>query len=56
MRYTVIFFLLTLGAALFGFGDITHGISHIAKGIFIVFLFLFLVTFYKEAASPASKQ
>ena len=56
MRYTVIFLLLTLGAAIFGFGDIFHGVSHIAKGIFVVFIFLFLAAFYKEAASPARKQ
>ena len=56
MRYTVIFLLLTLGAAIFGFGDISHGVSHIARGIFVVFIFLFLAAFYKEAASPARKQ
>jgi uncharacterized membrane protein YtjA (UPF0391 family) len=53
MRYTVIFLLLTLGAAIFGFGDISSGISHIAQGVFIVFILLFLGAFYKEAASPA---
>jgi uncharacterized membrane protein YtjA (UPF0391 family) len=44
LRYALIFFIVALIAALFGFGGIAAGAVAIAKILFFVFLIMFLVT------------
>ncbi|HVD99872.1 MAG TPA: DUF1328 domain-containing protein [Cytophagaceae bacterium] len=45
LRWALIFLVIALVAALFGFTDIAAGAAEIAKVIFFVFLVLVLVTF-----------
>jgi len=49
LRYTVIFFLVAVIAALFGFGGLAAGAAVLAKIFFYVFVVLFLVTFILDA-------
>ena len=44
LRYAVIFFVIALVAALFGFGGIAAGATEIAKILFFVFVVLFIVS------------
>ena len=44
LRYALIFFIVALVAALFGFGGIAAGAVAIAKILFFVFLIIFLIT------------
>ena len=44
LRYAVIFLVIGLVAAVFGFGGIAAGATEIAKILFFVFLVLFVVT------------
>lgn len=44
LRYAVIFFVVAIVAALFGFGGIAAGATEIAKILFFVFLILFIVS------------
>lgn len=44
LRWALIFFVLSLVAALFGFGGIAAGAAGIAKILFFVFLAVFVVT------------
>ncbi|MCI5080598.1 MAG: DUF1328 domain-containing protein [Saprospiraceae bacterium] len=44
LRLTLIFFLIALVAAIFGFGGIASGAVALAKLAFYVFLVLFLVS------------
>lgn len=44
LRYAVIFFVIALIAALFGFGGIAAGATEIAKILFFVFIVLFIVS------------
>jgi uncharacterized membrane protein YtjA (UPF0391 family) len=44
LHYAVIFFLIALIAALFGFGGIAAGAAEIAKVLFFIFLVLFVVS------------
>ena len=45
LHYAVVFFVIALVAALFGFGGIAAGTVGIAKVLFFVFLVLAVVTF-----------
>src|SRR6185437_13134699 len=45
LYYAVVFFIIALIAALFGFGGIAAGAAGIAKILFVVFLIVALVTF-----------
>lgn len=45
LHYAVVFFVIALVAALFGFGGIAAGAVGIAKVLFFVFLVLAVVTF-----------
>lgn len=45
LRYAVIFFIIALVAALFGFGGIAAGATEIAKILFFVFIIIAVVTF-----------
>jgi uncharacterized membrane protein YtjA (UPF0391 family) len=44
LHYAVVFFVIALIAALFGFGGIAAGAVEIARILFFVFLVLFLVS------------
>jgi len=44
LRYAAIFFVITIVAALFGFGVIASGAAEIAKILFFVFVVLFVVS------------
>jgi len=44
LRYALIFFIVALIAALFGFGGIAAGATEIAKILFFVFVVLFVVS------------
>jgi uncharacterized membrane protein YtjA (UPF0391 family) len=44
LRYSIIFFIVAIIAAVFGFGGIAAGAVSIAKILFFVFLVLFLVS------------
>jgi len=44
LRYSIIFFIVALVAALFGFGGIAVGAAEIAKILFFIFLVLFVVS------------
>lgn len=44
LRYALIFFIVALIAALFGFGGIAAGAVMIAKFLFFLFLIVFLIT------------
>lgn len=45
LHFAVVFFVIALVAALFGFGGVTAGAVGIAKVLFFVFLVLAVVTF-----------
>lgn len=44
LRWALIFFIVAIVAALFGFGNIAAGATDIAKILFILFIILFLVS------------
>ncbi len=44
LRFAVIFFIIAIVAALFGFGGVAAGATEIAKILFFVFLVLFIVS------------
>jgi uncharacterized membrane protein YtjA (UPF0391 family) len=44
LRYAIIFLVIALVAALFGFGGIAAGATEIAKILFYVFLLIFVVS------------
>ena len=44
LRYAIIFFVVAIVAAIFGFGGIAAGATEIAKVLFFVFLVLFIVS------------
>ncbi|HZS12822.1 MAG TPA: DUF1328 domain-containing protein [Nitrospirales bacterium] len=43
LRWAVIFFVISIIAALFGFTDIAAGAAGIAKALFFIFLAIFVV-------------
>lgn len=44
LRWSVIFFIIAIIAAIFGFGGIAEGAASIAKIFFFIFLALFVIT------------
>jgi uncharacterized membrane protein YtjA (UPF0391 family) len=44
LRYAVIFFIIAIIAAFFGFGGIATGAAEIAKILFFIFIVIFLAT------------
>jgi len=44
LHYAVVFFVIALIAALFGFGGVAAGAVEIAKVLFFIFLVLFIVS------------
>ena len=44
LHYALVFFVIAIIAALFGFGGIAVGAAEIAKVLFYLFLILFLVS------------
>ncbi|RMX17589.1 DUF1328 domain-containing protein [Vandammella animalimorsus] len=49
LRYAVIFFVIALFAALFGFTDIAAGASGIAKILFYIFIIFAVASFILNA-------
>lgn len=45
LKWTAIFLVISIIAALFGFTDIAEGASSIAKVIFSIFITLMVITF-----------
>ncbi len=45
LRFAIVFFIIALIAAVFGFGGISADAAWIAKILFVVFLILFVVSF-----------
>jgi len=45
LKWAVVFLVIALVAALFGFGDIAHGAADIAKWLFFIFLGICVVLF-----------
>ncbi|MBT1703526.1 DUF1328 domain-containing protein [Chryseosolibacter indicus] len=43
LRWSVIFFVIAIIAAIFGFGGIAEGAADIAKILFFIFLALFVI-------------
>jgi uncharacterized membrane protein YtjA (UPF0391 family) len=50
LHYAVVFFVIALIAALFGFGGIAAGAAGIAKILFFAFLLIAIVTFVMSLA------
>ena len=44
LRWSLIFFIIAIVAAIFGFGDVAAGATSIAKVLFTIFLVLFLLS------------
>jgi len=44
LRWTVIFLVIAIIAAIFGFGGIAIGAASVAKTLFYIFLVLFILT------------
>jgi uncharacterized membrane protein YtjA (UPF0391 family) len=44
LRWALVFFIIAIVAAVFGFGDIAAGATSIAKVLFFVFVVLFLLS------------
>lgn len=45
LHYTVVFFVIAIIAAVFGFGGIAAGATEIAKVLFFVFLVITIISF-----------
>jgi len=45
LHYTVVFFIIAIIAAVFGFGGISAGATEIAKILFFVFLIVTIISF-----------
>jgi len=46
LHYTVVFFVIAIIAAVFGFGGIASGATEIAKILFFVFLIVTVISFF----------
>lgn len=44
LRWAVVFFIVAIVAAIFGFGGIAEGAVDIAKILFVLFLILFVIS------------
>lgn len=44
LRWSIIFFVIAIIAAIFGFGGIAEGAASIAKVLFFIFLAMFIIT------------
>lgn len=47
LRWTVIFLVIAIIAAIFGFGNIAAGATDIARILFFIFLILFILSLIK---------
>ncbi len=54
LHWTLIFLVVALIAALFGFGGIAGTAAWIAKALFVLFLILFVVSFFIEISKRAT--
>jgi len=46
LRWTLIFLVIAIVAAIFGFGGIAAGATSIARVLFFIFLVLFIISFF----------
>ncbi len=46
LYWTVIFFIISIVAAIFGFGGISESTAGIAKVLFVVFLIVTIISFF----------
>lgn len=53
LRWSVIFFVVALIAAVFGFGGIAAGAASVAKILFFIFLAIFVITLIAGAMKKA---
>ena len=53
LRWTVIFLVVAIIAAVFGFGGIAAGATNIARVLFFIFIILFILSFL--IGKPAGK-
>jgi uncharacterized membrane protein YtjA (UPF0391 family) len=51
LRWALVFFIIAIIAAVFGFGDIAAGATAIAKVLFFVFVVLFLLSLLASLVS-----
>jgi uncharacterized membrane protein YtjA (UPF0391 family) len=51
LRWAIIFLIIALVAAVFGFGDIVDAATTIAKILFVIFLILFVLSLIFGAVS-----
>ena len=49
LYYAIVFFVIAIIAAIFGFGGIAAGAATIGKVLFFVFLILAIITFIRRA-------
>jgi uncharacterized membrane protein YtjA (UPF0391 family) len=50
LRWSVIFFIIAIIAAIFGFGGIAEGAADIAKVLFFIFIALFVIAIIAGAS------
>lgn len=55
LRWAVTFFIIAIIAGIFGFGDIAASATGIAKILFFVFLFLFVISLIFQGISGGKK-
>jgi uncharacterized membrane protein YtjA (UPF0391 family) len=55
LYYAVVFFVIAIVAALFGFGGIASGAVSIAQTLFYIFLVIAVVTFFMHLLRGKSK-
>ena len=53
LRWSVVFFVVALIAAVFGFGGVAAGAASIAKVLFFIFLAIFVITLIAGALKKA---
>jgi len=46
LRWTIIFIITAIIAAIFGFGGVAEGAAFIAKVIFFIFIVLFIISLF----------
>ena len=51
MKWSVVFLLIAVGAALLGFGELHDGSATVAKAVSFISMFLFVIALFKESPS-----
>ena len=52
LRWTIIFLVIAIISAVFGFGNIAASAAGIAKGLFYIFVILFVLSLFFKRSSP----